>query len=141
MRRYVFASHHQLAEGLKDTTQFLNNYSEASQKIYTINAYVDKGEDDITDRVKALFDSFDAQDEVIVLTDMMGGSVNQKFLPYLSEKVHVITGMNLALAMSFLLMPEDIPFTSEMVNSIVEDCKSQIIYMNAMQSSVSDDDE
>ena len=70
MRRYIFASHHKLAFGLKDTVQFLNNYSSAANQIYDINAYVDDKETDISDQVEQLFASFSKEDEVIVLTDM-----------------------------------------------------------------------
>ena len=40
MRRYIIASHHKLAYGLKDTVDFLTN---GIKKIYDVNAYVDDG--------------------------------------------------------------------------------------------------
>ncbi|WP_416325615.1 PTS sugar transporter subunit IIA [[Eubacterium] hominis] len=141
MRRYIFASHHKLAFGLKDTVQFLNNYSSAANQIYDINAYVDDKETDISDQVEQLFASFSKEDEVIVLTDMLGGSVNQKFIPYLSDKTHIITGMNLALAMSLILLPQDIEITSNMIADIVEDCKQQVIYVNQVQVETDEEDE
>lgn len=141
MRRYIFASHHQLAFGLKDTVQFLNNYSDVTKNIYDINAYMDEKDTDITKRVDDLFASFSQEDEVIILTDMMGGSVNQKFLPYMNERVHVITGMNLALAMSLILLPEDMMITQEVIKGIVEDCKQQVIYVNQVHIHMDEDDE
>ena len=36
MRRFIFASHHKLAYGLKDTVDFLTG---ATKTIYDINAY------------------------------------------------------------------------------------------------------
>ena len=76
MRRFIFASHHKLAYGLKDTVNFLTN---STKDIYDINAYLDDGEN-IDEIVPQLFQSFEPEDEVIVLTDMMGGSVYQKFI-------------------------------------------------------------
>lgn len=131
MRRFVFASHHFLAKGLKDTADFLTN---GAKKIYDINAYVEDGEKDLGLIVKELFDTFDSEDEVLVLADLMGGSVYQKFYPYINEHVHVVCGMNLPLAMSFLLAPEDVPFTQEAVESILEECKKQIVYVNTLCS-------
>ncbi|MCI8270879.1 MAG: PTS sorbitol transporter subunit IIB [Erysipelotrichaceae bacterium] len=131
MRRYIFASHHYLAYGLKDTVNFLTN---EAKKIYDINAYVKDDEKDLEIVVKELFDTFDPDDEVIVLTDLMGGSVYQKFYPYICDHVHVICGMNLSLAMGFLLAPEDVPFTSESVASLLEECRNQIVYVNQLCS-------
>ena len=87
MRRFIFASHHKLAYGLKDTVDFLTG---ATKTIYDINAYLDDETKDIDTVVAELFASFDDEDEVVVLVDMMGGSVYQKFHPYMSDKVHVI---------------------------------------------------
>lgn len=138
MRRFIFASHHKLAYGLKDTVDFLTG---ATKIIYDINAYLDDETKDIDTVVAELFASFDDEDEVIVLVDMMGGSVYQKFYPYMSDKVHVICGMNLPMALSLVLAPEDERLTSEKVEQVLMDCKNQLVYVNKMAASVDEDDE
>ena len=103
MRRYIIASHHKLAYGLKDTVDFLTN---GIKKIYDVNAYVEDvedGEKPIEELVSELFASFDENDEVLVFADMTGGSVYQKFYPYLSDKVHVVCGINLPLTLALVL--------------------------------------
>ena len=69
---------------------------------------------------------------------MAGGSVNQKFYQHISDKVHVIAGVNLPLAMSIALQLDnenlDIP-------SIVEEAQQQIIYMNDQKSEEKVEDE
>lgn len=138
MRRFIFASHHKLAYGLKDTVNFLTG---ATKTIYDINAYLDDETKDIDTVVAELFASFDDEDEVVVLVDMMGGSVYQKFYPYMSDKVHVICGMNLPMALSLVLVPEDECLTSEKVEQVLMDCKNQLVYVNKMAASVDEDDE
>lgn len=138
MRRFIFASHHKLAYGLKDTVDFLTG---ATKIIYDINAYLDDETKDIDTVVAELFASFDDEDEVVVLVDMMGGSVYQKFYPYMSEKVHAICGMNLPMALSLVLAPEDERLTSEKVEQVLMDCKNQLVYVNKMAASVDEDDE
>lgn len=138
MRIFIFASHHKLAYGLKDTVDFLTG---ATKAIYDINAYLDDETKDIDTVVAELFASFDDEDEVVVLVDMMGGSVYQKFYPYMSDKVHVICGMNLPMALSFVLAPEDECLTSEKVEQVLMDCKNQLVYVNKMAASVDEDDE
>lgn len=138
MRRFIFASHHKLAYGLKDTVDFLTG---ATKTIYDINTYLDDETKDIDTVVAELFASFDDEDEVVVLVDMMGGSVYQKFYPYMSDKVHVICGMNLPMALSLVLAPEDECLTSEKVEQVLMDCKNQLVYVNKMAASVDEDDE
>ena len=138
MRRFIFASHHKLAYGLKDTVDFLTG---STKTIYDINAYLDDETKDIDTVVAELFASFDDEDEVVVLVDMMGGSVYQKFYPYMSDKVHVICGMNLPMALSLVLVPEDECLTSEKVEQVLMDCKNQLVYVNKMAASVDEDDE
>lgn len=138
MRRFIFASHHKLAYGLKDTVDFLTGSTKA---IYDINAYLDDETKDIDTVVAELFASFDDEDEVVVLVDMMGGSVYQKFYPYMSDKVHVICGMNLPMALSLVLAPKDECLTSEKVEQVLMDCKNQLVYVNKMAASVDEDDE
>lgn len=77
MRRFIFASHHYLAYGLKDTVDFLTN---KAKTIYDINAYAEDKEQNLESRVKELFDTFDPQDEVIVLTDLLGGKCVSEIL-------------------------------------------------------------
>ena len=138
MRRFIFASHHKLAYGLKDTVDFLTGSTKA---IYDINAYLDDETKDIDTVVAELFASFDDEDEVVVLVDMMGGSVYQKFYSYMSDKVHVICGMNLPMALSLVLAPKDECLTSEKVEQVLMDCKNQLVYVNKMAASVDEDDE
>ena len=127
-----------MAYGLKDTVDFLTG---ATKIIYDINAYLDDETKDIDTVVAELFASFDDEDEVVVLVDMKGGSVYQKFYPYMSEKVHVICGMNLPMALSLVLAPEDERLTSEKVEQVLMDCKNQLVYVNKMAASVDEDDE
>lgn len=140
MRRFIFASHHYLAYGLKDTVDFLTN---KAKKIYDINAYVEDTGKDLEIIIQELFDTFDQDDEVIILTDLMGGSVYQKFYPYMNDHVHVICGMNLPMAMSIVLANEDVLFTGERIAEIVEECKNQIVYVNTLRtaSAMDGDDE
>ena len=53
-----------------------------------------------------------------MLTDLLGGSVYQKFYPYISERVHVLCGMNLPMAMSMVLAQEDVPFSEKRISEI-----------------------
>ena len=72
---------------------------------------------------------------------MMGVSVYQKFYPYMSDKVHVVCGINLPLTLALVLESEDTPLTQELVHQYVEDSKNQIVYVNEVNFAVDEDDE
>lgn len=134
MRRVVLASHHTLADGMKDTIQFLSGVN----NVYAISAYVD--EKRIEDQIEELFKTFDQTDEIFILTDMLGGSVNQKFYGMVNDHTHVICGMNLPLALTLALHSE-VDLTKEQVNQMVEEARNQLIYLNTYQLSDMNDDE
>ncbi len=135
MRRFVIASHHRMASGLKDTLQFLTSRAD----IVDISAYVD--ESDLEEQIHRVFAGFGPQDEVVIMTDMLGGSVNQKFCPYMSGRCHLICGINLPCAISLVLQPEDVPLTGETIRSVVEESRTHLIYVNEYETGENQDDE
>lgn len=135
MRRFVTASHHLLAHGLKDTLSFLTS----KDNITDISAYMD--DSDLSDQIRRLFASFDDGDEIVIMTDMLGGSVNQEFCSYISERCHLICGINLPCALSLVLQPEDQPLTPDEVRRIVEESRNHLIYVNEYHDGADEDDE
>ena len=81
MQRLVLASHGYLAEGMKNSAQIIVG---KSAKIYTICAYVKEGIT-LESQINELFDSFPEDDEMIVVTDIFGGSVNNEFMQRLQK--------------------------------------------------------
>ena len=135
MRRFVIASHHQMAFGLKDTLQFLTS----RENITDISAYVD--DERLEEQVGRVMASFGPEDEIVVLTDMLGGSVNQYFYSYMGERCHLISGVNLPCALSLVLQPEDLPLTRELVHGIVEEARTHLVYVNEYQTAENEEDE
>lgn len=107
--------------------------------IIDISAYMD--DTDLPTQIKELFDSFDPEDEVVMMTDMLGGSVNQQFCPYVNDHRHLICGINLPCALSLVLQPQDMPLTAETIRTIVEESRSHLIYVNEYNDGSNEDDE
>ena len=97
MRKIVVASHSLLAQGFKDTLEFLTGKSDA---VNAVCAYVNDNGEGLDAAVEA---ALSGTDEVVVLTDALGGSVNQRFSRFASDRIHVIAGVNLPLAMTVVL--------------------------------------
>jgi PTS system mannose-specific IIA component len=135
MRRFVIASHHLMASGLKDTLEFLTSRT----GIIDISAYMD--DSNLEERIQTIFEGFSEDDEVVMMTDMLGGSVNQKLFPYMTEHRHLISGINLPCALSLILQPDDAEMSMEQVSRIVEEAKNHLIYVNQHEDLEDPDDE
>ena len=136
MVRYIFASHYRMADGLKETVEFLTSVKE---NLYTISAYVTE-DYNIEEEIKKIFDGFQKDDQVVVMTVVLSGSVNQKFIPYMGENVFLITGINVPLAMELVLRPEEC-INKEQLSQSIEMAKETIQFVNEINANIDDDDE
>lgn len=133
MRHVVLASHHKFAQGLADTLEFLG----AKCDFHVICAYVDDAP--LEPQVEAVFEQFGPEDEVLVLTDILAGSVNQKFMPYVGPNVFVVAGVNVVLAMELCLAPA--PLTTEGIEDAIAMAGQSIKLINTIQIEDDEDDE
>lgn len=134
MKKIIIASHHKLADGMKQTLQFISGYP----NVFEISAYVE--DDDINKQIEAVMESISQEDEVFIFTDILGGSVTQQFVKYCNEHVHVIAGMNLPLLMLVALSPKD-SFNQEDINEMIKEAQDSIIYVNNHNTSPDSEDE
>lgn len=135
MRKILIASHSDLAEGMKHTLQFFagNNID-----VTAICAYVD--EETLEQKLNRYFSNVNAEDEVLVFTDLLGGSVNQALLPYLHDHVHIIAGVFLGIILELIYYKEEY-LTKEVIQETLDCCKENIVYMNNYKISLDDLDE
>lgn len=140
MRKIVLASHHLLADGLKDTIQYL---MPTLSDIQSVSAYMDNAA--VEKQLKEALGEINEDDEYIIFTDMLGGSVNQEAVKYLQyPNVYVITGMNLPIVLSVCLSLGNCEKVNEdIIRNAIDDAKSQIVYVNDVMKNmgVDEDDE
>lgn len=135
-RKIILASHHKLADGMADTLNFITG---RLVDLSVLSAYMDN--DPIENKISELMDE-SSDTEIVVLTDMTAGSVNQKFFSYRTRPhTHIISGVNLPLALSISMEPSDKYLTQERVEKLISQAKESIVYVNTMQVEVDDDDE
>lgn len=128
MQRLVLASHGYLAEGMKNSAQIIVG---KSAEIYTICAYVEERVT-LESQIDELFDSFSEDDEIIVVTDIFGGSVNNEFVQRLqNRRFWLVSGMNLPLIIQ-LTMVEGDNCISESIAEALEAGKEMICFCNGM---------
>lgn len=119
----VLASHGRLAEGMKDTLGIILG----SCRTTTLCAYVDPGVT-LAQQVKDVLARKVPGEEMLVVTDLFGGSVNNEFMAALAENdFTLICGMNMPLLVEILSDANPDPAA---VRAAVDSCKDSIMVCN-----------
>lgn len=129
MKKVFVASHGEFANGLKDAINFLMG----DLGLQSLSCYHEEIKD--TDALSKLVDEqineLNEDDELIVFTDLLGGSVNnvvaQKMLA--NKNIHVIAGMSLPLVLEFMLCGEN--DTVKAIETALERAKESMVYVNS----------
>jgi mannose/fructose-specific phosphotransferase system component IIA len=125
MRQLLIATHGSMAGGIKESLGILVGNTE---NITVINCFTE--EINPKQVIADYFENLSCDDELIVMTDIMGGSVNQMFMAYLDSRAfHLISGINLSLVLQIALCFDD-TVTPEFIEEIIEISKSEIKYVN-----------
>ena len=120
MKQILIATHGKMASGIRYTAELIVGQM---AEIETIDAYVTP-EDNVEEKFKEYFQKHE-QDRVIVFTDLMGGSVNQKLMEYSrKENVTLITGTNLPVLMQVMLADDDV--TDDEIQEYIDDARSEL---------------
>ncbi len=96
----MLATHGRMADGVLSAVRLIMG---DTAQMDVVNAYLDGTPP--TRELKEYFDGVGESDTVIVLTDLLGGSVNKEVFPYLERPgVFVIAGFNLAMVLELASM-------------------------------------
>ncbi len=111
MRQLVIATHGKFASGLKHAYELITG----DQSVIALDTYLDESFD-LQASVSQLLDSL-SNHEVIVLTDVFGGSVNNEFMQYIQQpNLYLVTGVNLPLLIE---IGSQISNTSKSIEEII----------------------
>lgn len=101
MKRIVITTHGRLCEGLLDTLSMFTSDLERVSAISLTTA----GMDDYEQRLRELLDSY-ADDELLVLVDILGGSPFQTVMRYKLEQnanIEIVHGVNFPMCLEATL--------------------------------------
>ena len=75
----------------------------------------------------------DEEDELIIVADIMGGSIANAFSSYIqSEKVHIITGLNLPLLIGLAQDLDSDVSTDELIENAIQMGREGIVDLKKM---------
>ena len=100
--RLLLGSHGHLASGMATAIEILGG---PQPHLTILDAYVDQR--NIDEELKAYFASVPSEETVVMLSDLYGGSVNQKMYLYFEQPhTNLIAGVNLALVLELCMQSE-----------------------------------
>ncbi|MDU5335375.1 PTS fructose transporter subunit IIA [Enterococcus sp.] len=122
MNKIILASHGEFSQGLKQTASMIIG---DEGNIFALSAFRDEDEP-IKNQVERLLEEI-GYDDVYLLTDIFGGSVNNDLLAIQQEhsEVHLFAGMNLPLVISIATHAGKI--TAEQLDMILEESRRGLI--------------
>ncbi|HEY4326675.1 MAG TPA: PTS sugar transporter subunit IIA [Mucilaginibacter sp.] len=138
-RKFLIATHGTFAAGIKSSLDIIIG---AMDNVFLIQAYVDENIQ-VETQIKEVLEQLNDEDELIVFSDIMGGSITNQVLQHLlGPNVHVVSGFNLPLVIDILLSDTATP-AEEVINTSIENAREQMVYVNkllATQNTSADND-
>lgn len=133
--KLLIASHGTFALGIKSALKIIvGNVDDIS----TINAYVD--ECDFKKELDEFFET-NVNEDIIVCTDLFGGSVNQAIIQKLKEKEFMlITGVNFPFLLELSLALANGNPDKEKIGEIIASSREQLMLVNDVLVANTDDD-
>lgn len=128
MIQIILASHGDLAKGMKDT---LNMIIGDVSMVEAFSSYRDECVN-VRDAVEEIIKEKYNKEDIFVLTDILGGSVNNEMMSLIKDypKIHVLSGMNLSLVITLATQAEKI--SAEDLEQIIRDSHKSIVYCNKL---------
>lgn len=130
MRTILLASHSYLAKGMKDTVEMILGKQD---NLDILCAYIEE-DFNIQEEINKRLVNKDSDQELIIITDVFGGSVNNEVITAIGQKnqanIHLISGMNLGLIMGLLTSLDSPKDTSDLIDNAIEESKRMILNNN-----------
>lgn len=134
MLRLFIASHGSIASGIKSALNILLGKSE---NVAVFDAYLD--ERNLKDELNKYFQSISEDDQVIMLSDLYGGSVNQIMYLFLRRpNTFLIAGINLPLVVDLALLTK--PVDLNQLKQIVLQYKDALKLVEFIQTETKEND-
>lgn len=137
MRKFLITAHGTFSSGIKSSLDIIIGQTE---NVFVINAYVDSNAS-IEEDLNAVLRNVSTDDELIVFTDLLGGSITNQVLRYaLRENVHVVSGINLPLVIEVMLASEEEP-VEKIIEGAIASAREQVTYVNKSMNKEYDHDQ
>ena len=134
MLKLFISSHGHFASGIKSSVEILMG---PNARITVFDAYIDQ--DSVQEHLDAFYESVEEDDQVLLLSDLYGGSVNQVMYTYLEKpNTRLVAGVNLALVLELAVKEE---ISDEELQELVEQSRTMLRIVELDKSETKQEDE
>lgn len=128
IRKFLIATHGSFSAGVKSSLDMILG---EMGNVFLIQAYLD-GNTSFEKEIEELFAQLNENEELIIFSDILGGSVTNQLLPYaIKPNVHLLSGFNLPLLIDVLLADINTP-AEEVITEALVNAKAQMVYVNEL---------
>ena len=133
MLKLFLSSHGHMASGMKSSIEIVCGQN---NNLTVFDAYVD--EKNVSEQLDAFYETVGEDDQVILLSDLYGGSVNQQMYMYLSKpNTMLVAGVNLALVLELTALDS---ITEEGLERLVEQSRQALKVVKPEESKAEEED-
>ncbi|EIQ81801.1 UNVERIFIED_CONTAM: PTS mannose transporter subunit IIA [Streptococcus canis] len=136
-RKFLIGSHGKLASGLQSSIDILAGMGQALE---IIDAYVD--DSDYTSQIDDFVAGVAADEQGLIFTDLLGGSVNQKMVTAVmasgKDNIFLITNSNLATLLSLVFLNPDEALTKDQIVTVINESQVQLVDLSPATDSEDD---
>lgn len=138
MRKFLIMSHGDMSSGIKSTlNMLLGNRDDVAAK----SAYINDNELSIESEIQNILSKFNDNDELIIFTDLFGGSVNNEAMKFIKDsRVKIIAGMNICLIIEVLSNSDSSNDINDVIRDAVNLARESIIFCNDLDLNIDNDD-
>lgn len=138
-RKFLFVSHAYMAKGTKSSLELIMGEQKC---VECLCAYVEE-HFDIKEEIKKRLDILSPEDELIIVTDLFGGSVNNEFMSIITQNtnVYLIAGLNLALCINLIIRKYDECASEVLIRECLDEAKSSLIFCNDLIETKQDEED
>lgn len=133
--KLVLVSHGDLAGGMASVLSDFFGMGE----VFSACVSIERGAQGLAEDVEAFLAGC-GDEQVVICSDLMGGSANQTVMPWLGRKnTIIVAGMNLPLLLQLAMVQGDV--SVEELRDMVDQARQAIVVMNDMTFEMGEDDE
>ncbi|MBB6110593.1 PTS system, fructoselysine and glucoselysine-specific IIA component [Mucilaginibacter lappiensis] len=128
MRKFLIATHGAFAKGIQSSVNMIIGETD---NVFLIQAYLDD-HISVEDELATVLTHITADDELVIFTDLLGGSVNNIMMrEALKDNVHIVSGFNLPLLIEVIMGDAGTP-VMEVIEEAIVNAKEQMVYVNKL---------
>src|SRR5699024_5163891 len=125
-RKVVLASHGKFASGILSSLELICG---TSDQVEAIDCYIEE-DFDLVETVRNIMEVY-SKDELIVITDLFGGSVNNEFLQYIEQpNFYLAAGLNLLFLIELMTKIESHGDISAIIIESLDNAKKSMQLCN-----------